>query len=60
MFHVEHLISFTVLRSCVITGMDADVIIYVIAIKSESAETGSDRFQNQRRSDGEQAKNLRY
>lgn len=32
MFHVEHLVLFTVLRYCVITGIDVDVIIDFIAI----------------------------
>lgn len=54
MSHMEHLVSFTVLRSCVITGMDVDFINDFIAItlNPESVETGSDRFQNQRHSDG--------
>jgi hypothetical protein len=51
MFHVEHLVLFTVLRFCAITGMDVDFIIDFIAFATYSIETGLDRFQNQRRSD---------
>lgn len=32
MFHLEHLVLFTVLRFCAIIGMDADVIIGFIAV----------------------------
>ena len=56
MFHVEHLVLITVLRFCAIIGKGADVIIDFIAIAPESAETGSDRFQNQRHSNAYQAK----